>query len=82
VALRTELSMMRYQGTRRYGSEEAPPIDWLVPPSRRANAHSDAALTEIFAYHAVSQWVGADFLGRGLGQGAGGRRWLQADDGG
>jgi hypothetical protein len=41
------------KGTRRYGSEEAPPIDWLVPPNRRPNAHSDAALTEIFAYHAV-----------------------------
>ncbi|GBF88518.1 pyruvate kinase isozyme, chloroplastic [Raphidocelis subcapitata] len=54
VALRTELSMMRYQGTRRYGSEEAPPIDWIVPPNRRPNAHSDAALTEIFAYHAAT----------------------------
>ncbi|KAI8477423.1 MAG: pyruvate kinase [Monoraphidium minutum] len=52
VALRTELSMMRYQGIRQYGSEEAPPIDWVVPPNRRANAHSDSALTEMFAYHA------------------------------
>jgi pyruvate kinase len=42
------------KGARRYGSEEAPPIDWLVPPSRRHNAHSDAALTEIFAYHAAT----------------------------
>ena len=53
VALRTELGMLKYEGARRHGSEEAPPIDWLVPPARRANAHSDAALTEICAYHAV-----------------------------
>ena len=44
------------QGTRRYGSEEAPPIDWIVRPG-----HSDApgqmtspGLSEMFAYHATT----------------------------
>jgi pyruvate kinase len=42
------------QGARRYGSEEAPPIDWIVPPTRRATANTDAALSEMFAYHATT----------------------------
>lgn len=43
------------QGQRRFGSEEALPIDWIVPPSRRAGAVSDgAALSELFAYHSVT----------------------------
>lgn len=46
--------MFALQGTRRFGSEEAPPIDWIVPPSRRAGAYTDAALSEMFAYHATT----------------------------
>ena len=43
VALRTERSMASYSGSRRYGSEEAAPIDWIVPPTRTgAAAHDDA----------------------------------------
>lgn len=65
VAQRTELAMLRYEGTRRYGSEEAEPIDWIAPPSRASNgAHttdghalpklSDVGISEMFAYHAVT----------------------------
>lgn len=38
------------QGSRRFGSEEAPPIDWIVPPSRRAPANTDAALSEMVSW--------------------------------
>ena len=45
----------KIKGQRRFGSEEALPIDWIVPPSRRAGAASDgAALSELFAYHSVT----------------------------
>lgn len=54
VAVRTESSMVKYQGARRFGSEEAPPIDWIVPPARRVFAQGDAALSEMFAYHATT----------------------------
>jgi hypothetical protein len=54
VARRTELSMLRYHGTRRYGSEEAAPIEWIVPPSRRMSSLGDQGLAEMFAYHAVT----------------------------
>lgn len=54
VARRTELSMMKYLGIRRYGSDETPPIDWIIPPARRMTSLADAGLAEMFAYHAVT----------------------------
>eukprot|EP01024_Parvocaulis_polyphysoides_P022255 TRINITY_DN20642_c0_g1_i2.p1 TRINITY_DN20642_c0_g1~~TRINITY_DN20642_c0_g1_i2.p1 ORF type:complete len:306 (-),score=55.06 TRINITY_DN20642_c0_g1_i2:260-1147(-) len=54
VALRTEKSLLSYQGLRRYGSEEAPPIDWIIPPERRTGQTTDANLSEMFAYHATT----------------------------
>jgi pyruvate kinase len=35
VAKHTEQSMLSYAGARRYGSNEAEPIDWIVPSSAR-----------------------------------------------
>lgn len=32
VAARTEIAMLSYSGTRRYGSDEAKPIGWIQPP--------------------------------------------------
>ncbi|KAL4447350.1 hypothetical protein ABPG77_007383 [Micractinium sp. CCAP 211/92] len=54
VARRTELSMLRYQGARRFGSTEAPPIDWIIPPHRRTASTKDEGLSEIFAYHTTT----------------------------
>ncbi|KAL4858542.1 Plastidial pyruvate kinase 3 [Chlorella vulgaris] len=54
VARRTEMSQLRYHGTRRYGSQEAPPIEWIVPPTRRMSGLADQGLAEMFAYHAVT----------------------------
>lgn len=54
VARRTELSMLKYHGTRRYGSDEAPPIEWIVPPRRRVSSVKDQGLSEMFAYHATT----------------------------
>lgn len=45
------------QGARRFGSTEAPPIDWIIPPHRRTGSAKDEGLSEIFAYHATT--VGA-----------------------
>jgi hypothetical protein len=43
------------QGARRYGTDEAPPIDWLLPPRTwGAATPSDGALSEMFAYHSVT----------------------------
>lgn len=44
------------QGTRRYGSEEAEPIDWIVSPSDNASpGHmTTPGLSEMFAYHATT----------------------------
>jgi hypothetical protein len=42
------------QGARRYGSEEAPPIEWISRDGPSAVLHSDAALAEMFAYHATT----------------------------
>ena len=44
------------QGTRRYGSEEAPPIDWIVRPGQSdAPGHmTSPGLSEMFAYHATT----------------------------
>lgn len=45
------------QGTRRYGSEEADPIDWIVPPGRASDEPgimSAPGLSEMFAYHATT----------------------------
>lgn len=44
------------QGTRRYGSEEADPIDWIVSPSdNAAPGHmTTPGLSEMFAYHATT----------------------------
>ena len=56
VALRTERSMQAYHGARRYGSEEAAPIDWIVPPTRGAEPGTMPVpwLSEMFAYHATT----------------------------
>jgi pyruvate kinase len=56
VALRTERSMRSYHGARRYGSEEAAPIDWIVPPARTGGPGTMPApgLSEMFAYHATT----------------------------
>eukprot|EP00878_Enallax_costatus_P034408 GHUV01038145.1.p1 GENE.GHUV01038145.1~~GHUV01038145.1.p1 ORF type:complete len:380 (+),score=99.32 GHUV01038145.1:515-1654(+) len=57
VALRTEAAMMRYQGARRFGTDEAPPITWVSPPNKRGTQQSgpsDVALSEMFAYHATT----------------------------
>eukprot|EP01025_Chloroclados_australasicus_P041325 TRINITY_DN4372_c0_g1_i4.p1 TRINITY_DN4372_c0_g1~~TRINITY_DN4372_c0_g1_i4.p1 ORF type:complete len:640 (+),score=92.90 TRINITY_DN4372_c0_g1_i4:143-1921(+) len=54
VAMRTEKSLQLYEGLRRYGSEEAPPIDWIIPPDRRTSHTSDANLSEMFAFHAAA----------------------------
>ena len=55
VARRTEHSMMRYAGERRFGSDEAPPIDWIAPPPPGSSISSLMAkeLSEVLAYHAV-----------------------------
>ena len=44
------------QGTRRYGSEEAEPIDWIVSPASNAEpGHmTTPGLSEMFAYHATT----------------------------
>jgi hypothetical protein len=44
------------QGTRRYGSEESEPIDWIVSPAdNAAPGHMTApGLSEMFAYHATT----------------------------
>ncbi len=45
------------QGTRRYGSDEAEPIDWIVPPfseSKPGSAITSVGLSEMFAYHATT----------------------------
>jgi hypothetical protein len=39
---------------RRYGSDEAAPIDWIIPPGRRMSSLADQGLSETFAYHAVT----------------------------
>jgi len=56
VALRTERSMASYAGARRYGSEEAAPIDWIVPPTRTGapGTMTTPGLSEMFAYHATT----------------------------
>ncbi|KAK9863770.1 hypothetical protein WJX84_012254 [Apatococcus fuscideae] len=57
VAKRTENAMLSYQGTRRYGSDEAEPIDWIVPPFSDAKpgaAITSVGLSEMFAYHATT----------------------------
>jgi pyruvate kinase len=58
VAKRTERAMLSYQGTRRYGSEEAEPIDWIVPPGMTTGSlqgtMSNPGLSEMFAYHATT----------------------------
>ena len=53
----TELTACMEQGTRRYGSEEAEPIDWIVPPGRTTGepgVMSTPGLSEMFAYHATT----------------------------
>lgn len=59
------------QGTRRHGSEEAPPIDWIIPPGRRQLTVSDQAMSEIFAYHSVTvrqgMWLAASWHTRVVG---------------
>lgn len=57
VARRTEASMLSYMGTRRYGSEESAPIDWIIPMARRVQ--DDGGLTtpgmsEMIAYHSTT----------------------------
>ena len=40
------------QGSRRYGTEESAPIDWIVPP--REGMVTQPSLSEMFAYHATT----------------------------
>ncbi|GAB4820909.1 hypothetical protein N2152v2_007955 [Parachlorella kessleri] len=54
VAKRTELNMLKYSGVRRYGSDETPPIDWIIPPGRRVTSIGDSGLSEVFAYHSTA----------------------------
>jgi len=54
VVTRTEKSMIGYSGSRRFGSTEAPAIDWVIPAYRRAEKHTVPYLSEMFAYHATS----------------------------
>lgn len=54
VVRRTEKSMVGYTGSRRFGSSEAPPIDWIIPNYRRNEMKSDSYLSEMFAYHATT----------------------------
>ena len=54
VVCRTEKSMIGYSGSRRYGSSEAPPIDWIIPAYRRAEKNTNPYLSEMFAYHATT----------------------------
>ena len=44
------------QGTRRYGSEESEPIDWIVAPKSDAKEGrmTQPGLSEMFAYHATT----------------------------
>lgn len=44
------------QGTRRYGSEEAEPIDWIVAPKsdNQEGRMTQPGLSEMFAYHATT----------------------------
>ena len=43
-----------HQGARRFGTDEAPPIDWLSPPQSWISGPSDRELSEMFAYHSVT----------------------------
>ena len=52
VAARTEAGMRQYSGTRRYGSDEAAPIDWIAAPG--SQRIGDSLLSEMFAYHATT----------------------------
>ena len=44
------------QGTRRFGSEESEPIDWIVAPKSESKSGSmtQPGLSEMFAYHATT----------------------------
>lgn len=54
VAARTEIAMLSYSGTRRHGSDESKPINWIQPPLWRGNRLANDAIPEMFAYHATS----------------------------
>lgn len=54
VVTRTEKSMIGYSGSRRFGSTEAPRIDWIIPEYRRAEKNTNPYLSEMFAYHATT----------------------------
>lgn len=54
VATRTEGAMLAYPGARRFGSEECEAIDWIAPPAGPPTTLSDAGISEMFAYHAVT----------------------------
>ena len=47
---------MHLQGSRRYGTEESDPIDWIVKPGTRGEpGHmTSPGLSEMFAYHATT----------------------------
>lgn len=48
--------MCPLQGTRRYGSDESEPIDWIVSPANQSSpGHmTTPGLSEMFAYHATT----------------------------
>ncbi|GMH40110.1 hypothetical protein BSKO_08014 [Bryopsis sp. KO-2023] len=54
VSRRTEKSMRSYAGSRRFGSAEAPPIDWIIPQGRREGKQTNPYLSEMFAFHATT----------------------------
>ena len=55
VCRRTEKAMRSYAGSRRFGSTEAPPIDWVIPHHRRGvKEMTNPYLSEMFAYHATT----------------------------
>ena len=53
-----DMQIMSYnaQGTRRFGSEESEPIDWIVPPKsqNKSGSMTQPGLSEMFAYHATT----------------------------
>ena len=52
----TQMVSYNLQGTRRFGSEESEPIDWIVPPKsqNKSGSMTQPGLSEMFAYHATT----------------------------
>ncbi|CAD7703687.1 unnamed protein product [Ostreobium quekettii] len=55
VCRRTEKAMRSYTGSRRFGSTEAAPIDWVISSHRHGvKEMTTPYLSEMFAYHATT----------------------------